>query len=145
MRLLPLLLLAGVIAACDDGYRPRRSSADVRALIDGMYISAAYWNSGDLGRYMASYDRLSTYMTPSGPIRPGQLAIRNRLRYFSDRVPERSLRFEGIDARPIGERHVLMTGRYILTGEGVPEESGIFSLVWVNTRNGWRIVHHHAS
>jgi len=38
-----------------------------------------------------------------------------------------------------------MTGRFALSGGGLPEQSGWFSLVWLQTPAGWRVVHDHSS
>jgi ketosteroid isomerase-like protein len=103
------------------------------------------WNRGDLDGFIAPYDGASTFMTPAGPI--GKRAMRERYaaRYFTGGVPDQQLRFEQLTVRPLGGDHALMTGRFVLSGGGKPEQTGWFTLVWMRTAQGWRIVHDHSS
>jgi ketosteroid isomerase-like protein len=41
--------------------------------------------------------------------------------------------------------HALITGRFTLSGGGKDEQTGRFTLIWMRTPAGWRIVHDHSS
>ena len=56
-----------------------------------------------------------------------------------------TLRFEEVEARLLGPDHALMTGRFVLTGGGRADQTGRFTLVWVHSGAGWRILHDHSS
>jgi len=44
-----------------------------------------------------------------------------------------------------GANAALMTGRFVLSGGGEPEQSGWFTLVWQHTATGWKVIHDHSS
>ncbi|HZF68617.1 MAG TPA: DUF4440 domain-containing protein, partial [Gemmatirosa sp.] len=58
--------------------------------------------------------------------------------------PTQALRFERVEARPLGADHALVTSRFVLAGGEAAEKSGWFTLVWVRTADGWRILHDHS-
>ena len=55
------------------------------------------------------------------------------------------MRFDQLDVRALGDDHALMTGRFTLAGGGKPEQTGRFSLVWLRSAQGWKILHDHSS
>jgi len=104
------------------------------------------WNRGDLKGHLAIYDESVTAMTRNGP-RPGIAPIEDAFTkaYFRDGKPKQQLRTEQVNVRPLSAGSALMTGRFILSGGGEPEQSGWFTLVWQRTPAGWRVVHDHTS
>ena len=65
--------------------------------------------------------------------------------FWRDGKPKQTLSFDRIDVRPLGDRHALSTGHFVLTGGGEADRSGWFSLTWEKTSTGWRIIHDHSS
>jgi ketosteroid isomerase-like protein len=110
-----------------------------------LHATAQAWNTGDLEAFVAPYAETSTYMTAAGPIGKAAMLARYRTRYFTGSRPDQQVRFEEVVVRPLGDGHSLMTGRYVLTGGGKPEQTGRFTLVWAKLAEGWRIVHDHSS
>ena len=108
--------------------------------------STEAWNRGDLKGHLAIYADDMTFMTPSGP-RPGVQPIEESFsrKYFVDGKPKQTLRFEQIAIRRLGPDAALETGRFVLTGGGAPDQTGWFTLVWVRTSQGWRVIHDHSS
>ena len=108
--------------------------------------SAESWNGGDLKGHLAIYDESVAVMTKDGP-RPTIAAIEASFSaaYFQDGKPKQKLRMERATIRLLSRDSALMTGRFILSGGGLAEQSGWFSLVWLRTANGWRVVHDHTS
>jgi hypothetical protein len=47
--------------------------------------------------------------------------------------------------RPLGNGHALLTGKFILSGNGLKELRGIYTLVFVLRGNGWKVLHDHSS
>lgn len=123
---------------------PARVATGLHAALDS---SAVAWNRGDLSGFLATYRRDSTvtYVGGSG-LRRGFREIRERYApLFREGAARDSLRFTGLDTRLLTDRHALTTGRYVLhRGEDVTS-TGMFSLVWVRSGDGWRIVHDHSS
>lgn len=117
--------------------------AEIRAMTDA---SAAAWNQGNLKGHLALYVDTVTFMTTNGP-RPGVDAVERAFseKYFRDGRPKQTLSFSQVVLRPLGRDAALETGRFLLSGGGEPEQSGWFTLVWVRTPEGWRVVHDHSS
>jgi uncharacterized protein (TIGR02246 family) len=117
--------------------------AAIRAATDAMVEA---WNRGDLKGHLASYSESVTYMRPSGP-EPGVAAIEEWFtkKYFEAGVPRQSLRMTDVTVRTLGEDAALETGQYHLSGAGLPEQSGWYTVIWLRTEHGWRIVHDHSS
>jgi uncharacterized protein (TIGR02246 family) len=146
------LLLCGFLAGADRVHaaEPAAPQADwsadeaqIRALSQA---SADAWNQGDLKGHLAIYTDDMTFMTRTGP-RPGVAPLEKSFaeKYFKDGRPKQTLGFTDRVVRRLGPDAALETGRYVLTGGGEPEQSGWFTLVWVRTPQGWRVLHDHSS
>jgi ketosteroid isomerase-like protein len=108
--------------------------------------SADAWNRGDLRGHLAIYDESVTAMTRNGPrrgIAPMEAAFSKS--YFRDGKPRQQLRTEQVAIRSLSRDSALMTGRFVLSGGGEAEQSGWFTLVWLRTASGWKVVHDHSS
>lgn len=151
-RPFPVLLVCCLaLAACSapvpgPAPRPAAWTADEAQIRAATRASAEAWNRGDLRGHLAIYVDSVTFMTKTGP-RPGVAAIEESFTrtYFRDGRPKQQLRFEQVVVRSLGRDAALETGRFVLSGGGEPEQSGWFSLVWVRTPQGWRVVHDHSS
>ena len=148
---LPLALAAVVLVGCatsrDAGNTNASREADARSeMLAALSASAASWNAGDLRGHLSIYDESVTVMTKTGP-RPSIAAIEASFSaaYFKDGKPKQALSFEQVSIRFLSSESALMTGRFGLTGGGLPDQSGWFSLVWVHAAAGWRVVHDHTS
>jgi ketosteroid isomerase-like protein len=116
--------------------------AAIRTALDGM---ARAWNAADLPGHVAPYLDSAAFMTGNGPIRGRARTAESLQRSFwRDGRPTRALRFERIVTQALGERHALVTGRFVLGGADAAERAGWFTLVWVRTPGGWRILHDHS-
>lgn len=132
----------GTTAAPGGGSWPR----DEAALREALETSMEAWNQGDLRGHLAIYADSVTMMTGAGP-RVGVDPIEQAFlaAYWEDGLPRQALRFEQVRIRPVGEDAALATGRFVLSGGGLAEQSGWFTLVWERTPAGWRAVHDHSS
>jgi uncharacterized protein (TIGR02246 family) len=150
--LIPALLLCGFLAGADRAHatepatQPTGWAADQAQIEALSKASADAWNQGDLKGHLAIYTDDMTFMTRNGP-RPGVEPLRKDFaeRYFKDGRPKQTLGFTDRVIRRLGPGAALETGRYVLSGGGEPEQSGWFTLVWVRTAQGWRILHDHSS
>ena len=108
--------------------------------------SALAFNRGDLAGHLAIYDENVTFMTKDGP-RPGVAPIEKAFRekYFRDGKPIQQLRFERLALRQLAPDAALATARWVLSGGDAAEQSGWFTVVWLRTPAGWRVVHDHSS
>jgi ketosteroid isomerase-like protein len=139
---LALVACAG-LGNANEGGIGAGDEAQMRAAVEA---SADAWNRGDLKGHLAIYDASVTVMTKAGP-RPTIEAIEKSFgqTYFVDGKPKQRLRMESIAIRRLSAESALMTGRFVLAGGAEPEQSGWFTLVWVRTAAGWRVVHDHTS
>jgi ketosteroid isomerase-like protein len=146
--LLPLLALAGACAPAAPAPAPVPATwaADEAAIAALLRGSSDAWNRADLRGHLGIYVDSVTFMTRDGP-RPGIAPIEEAFSrtYWQGGRPLQELRFERVATRPLGEGAALQTGRFVLAGGGLPEQSGWFTLVWVRTPAGWRVVHDHSS
>jgi beta-aspartyl-peptidase (threonine type) len=124
---------------------PARADSDADVIVRQLVASTEEWNHGDLEGFVAPYAANSTFMTPTGPVGRDAMVARYRDRYFSQGRPQQTLHFEQLDVGMLGSDHALMTGRFVLAGGGLPEQSGRFTLIWVRLPEGWRILHDHTS
>jgi uncharacterized protein (TIGR02246 family) len=109
--------------------------------------SADAWNAGDLDGFMRWYapGPDATYIGRTGLIR-GREAIRERYApLFGPGAERDSLRFEGLEARPLGPDLGLATARYVLYQDDSTTAIGAFTLVLRRIDDGWRIIHDHSS
>ena len=122
------------------------SEADRNQIQAALNASVNGWNEGSLAKHLSLYDPAVTMMTREGP-RPGVAPIEESFRktYFVGDQPKQNLRMERVAIRALSSDSALMTGRFILEGGGLAEQSGWFTLVWVRTAAGWKVVHDHTS
>ena len=139
-----IALVACASPAVYEGSAPQ--GEDYRRMQAALKASADAWNEGNLSGHLEIYDAAVTAMTKNGP-RPTVAAIEAAFRgtYFRDGKPKQSLRMENVAIRSLARDAALMTGRFVLSGGGEPEQSGWFTLVWVRTASGWKVVHDHTS
>jgi uncharacterized protein (TIGR02246 family) len=121
------------------------ASRDGAELVDSLLATTDKWNRGDLDGFIAPYAEFATFMTPAGPIGREAMRARYAARYFTGSQPDQQLRFDQLDVRAMGADYALMTGRFTLSGGSKAEQTGRFTLVWMRTPDGWRIVHDHSS
>lgn len=115
-----------------------------------LLASAEAWNRGDLDGFMAPYlPSPDLTFSGSGGVRRGFDAVMRRYRenYFESDASLPVLRFEDLETLDVGADHALMLGRYVLLDPGseAQVDTGFFSLVWVRTVDGWRIMHDHTT
>lgn len=119
-----------------------QATADILAVMEQ---SAKDWNAGSLDRYMTLYDGTATFMFNSGPV--GLQGIRENYQkvFFDGDQPKQQLRYEAMEVRPLGDEHALLTGKFVLSGNGLKERRGIYTLVFVRRASGWKVLHDHSS
>jgi ketosteroid isomerase-like protein len=142
-----LVFLSFVLTAgAGEDQAPGKAPIDRAALIAQLQATTAPWTAGDLEAFVAPYEASSTFMTKEGPIGRDEMRAHYQKVFFGPGGGKpRPLRFERLEVRPLGDDHALMTGRFVLGGDGKPDQSGWFTLVWVRTPQGWRILHDHSS
>ncbi|HEY4289409.1 MAG TPA: nuclear transport factor 2 family protein [Puia sp.] len=116
-----------------------------RAIITAMKNSENDWNKGDLNSFMKMYIGTSTMMMPTGPVGLGAIRDLYQNHYFNGKMPKQHLYYDELKATLLGEHYALLTGKFTLSGNNLPERSGRYSLVMIHTKEGWKILHDHSS
>jgi uncharacterized protein (TIGR02246 family) len=150
MTLQGLGLLA-ILAGCSPAPAPRDTATDPAALTGQLTVqferAAADWNGGDLNGFLSDYapDSGTSYVS-EGHVLKGIDRIRAHYApRFGPGAVRDSLRFEELEARPLGERYALVTARFVLFRGGQTPASGPFTLVLEQRLGGWKILHDHTS
>jgi len=115
----------------------------VRAVLDQQVKD---WNAGDIEKFMRGYDRSEkTRFASGGNITLGWQAVMDRYRRtYSDKAAMGTLTFSDLDITVASEGSALAFGRWHLKREK-DEPSGLFTLLFRKTADGWKIVHDHTS
>ena len=139
---------AVALALCATACRSAPSAeAPAQAFAAQLDRSAADWNRGDLDGFMADYARDSlTGFVSEGRVQRGYDWIREHYApRFREGATRDRLRFEQVEARPLGPGYALVTARYVLSHGGATTSSGPFTLVMQRQPDGWKILHDHTS
>lgn len=136
------LLLGACHARTSPAPNHAAADAEIRAVLDS---TAAGWNRGDLGPYMAAYAPDAEAGGTSGFVH-GTAAIEAGMRrgFWKNGRPAQDLHYEHLEVRMLGADDALVTGQYILSGADVPDRSGWFTTIWEKRPEGWRMIHDHS-
>ena len=118
------------------------------AIVENMKGQTESWNRGDLDGFMAAYlPSPEMTFTSGGVLVKGYDVLKARYQKFygSNTQTMGTLRFDNIEFTELGKDSTLSVGRFTLQRTGLPPVDGIFSLVWVRTKAGWKILHDHSS
>ena len=134
-----VLALSSVHAAADTA----AIQSAVRAVLDQQVKD---WNAGDIEKFMRGYERSEkTRFASGGNITLGWQAVLERYQgAYSDKAAMGKLTFGDLDITVASEDTALAFGRWHLKREK-DEPSGLFTLLFRKTADGWKIVHDHTS
>ncbi len=108
----------------------------------------AEWNRGDIDAFMQGYANSSETTFIGKTIHHGWQEVMDRYKHdYSTKEARGTLEFSDLKIRMLGPDHAVATGRYHLTrvAAGGGDASGIFSLVWEKSGEGWKIILDHTS
>ncbi len=133
-----------VIAGCATTVSDR--TADAEAIRSVLMAQQAAWNRGDIVAFMDGYARSDDIVfTSGGKVRRGFDATLSKYRTsYVDGGAMGRLGFELIETRLLGPDAALVMGRFELT-ETPKAGSGLFTLIFERTDDGWRCIHDHTS
>ena len=117
--------------------------AEIRALLERQ---SGAWNEGDLVRFVADYlDSPRLRFVSGGSVRYGADDVLERYRRnYPDRAAMGVLTFTDLDVRVLSDEYVFVFGRYNLEREN-DAPTGLFTLLFERTPDGWKIAHDHTS
>ena len=150
-----LLVLPFALAACSAPQPAMPSPAQpaamdagavetgIRAVLEAQVLA---WNDGDIRGFMDGYDRSNelTFLS-GGTVRTGwEEAYYGYVRAYPDQATMGVLTFSDLDIEPLSARHALVWGRWRLQ-RAADAPGGLFTLLFEDTDDGWRVVHDHTS
>ncbi len=106
------------------------------------------WNKGDLEGYMQGYWHSPdlTFFS-GGTVTQGwePTLERYRKRYQSGGNEMGHLDFQDLQVNQMGAKSAVATGKWQLTMRDGKKPHGLFTLIFLQTEQGWKIVHDHTS
>jgi len=147
-KLLLYIFIGIILCYCKPEVKAPASEAgtvDTEDITEKLQASATDWNNGNLEGFVSLYDSSATFMTSTGLIGVDTLKAHYQKKYFNGTQPEQQLSFNELQVKALGHNYALVTGKFMLTGAGEPEQSGHFSLIFGLTKVGWKILHDHSS
>ena len=149
VRIGSLLFLAAFFVsfgyAAPAGSNGTPDEAAIRKVLDAQ---VAAWNRGDVVAFMKGYNNSPDTTFVGRTVAHGYANVLARYRENFG-TPEKmgSLSFSELEVKPVDRQVVTVTGHYHLkrAASGGGDASGIFSLVFKKTANGWKIVLDHTS
>jgi uncharacterized protein (TIGR02246 family) len=121
------------------------SAAVIRQVLDDQ---ATAWNRGDVDAFMRAYkDSPDTTFIGKSIAQGYQPILERYKKTYSSKEAMGTLDYSDLTVRELGANYAVVTGRFHLTrtAAGGGDASGIFSLVWEKTAEGWKIILDHTS
>ena len=143
-RLLAVILALLAWAGCaTDRAGSGTAERQIRAVIDQQMRD---WNAGDLTGFMQGYDKSPrTRFASGGDVNLGFQTVFDRYRKrYGDRAAMGTLTFSDLDITVLAPDAAVVFGRFRLQREK-DSPTGLFTLLFRKTGEGWRIVHDHTS
>jgi len=123
--------------------REARMLAAIRAVLEAQRDA---WNRGDIEGYMDGYARSPDTVFVSGDnINRGWQTVLDRYKKnYNSREKMGTLTFSDLEITLVGNDAAIVLGRWHLK-RASDEPHGRFTLIFRNTKQGWKIVHDHTS
>jgi uncharacterized protein (TIGR02246 family) len=140
-----MMALAILFAHAAIGMAQAAPAVAIRQVLDDQ---AAAWNRGDVDAFMRAYKDASDTTFIGKSVAQGYRPILERYKKaYSSKDAMGTLDYSELTVRELGADHAVVTGRFHLTrtAAGGGDASGIFSLVWEKTAEGWKIILDHTS
>jgi uncharacterized protein (TIGR02246 family) len=122
-----------------------QADADIRMVLT-QQVEA--WNRGDVEAFMHGYNDSPDTTFIGKTVAHGYRPILERYKKaYATRDAMGTLDFSDLEVRMLGTDHAVVHGKYHLarTAAGGGEASGLFSLVFEKTAQGWKIILDHTS
>lgn len=106
----------------------------------------AYWNSGDLDRYMSYYAQRDSITFQSGAVRyHGWETVKGLfVPMFQNEEIRGRLHFSGVEMIILSDAYVFAIGKFNLLYPDSRTREGYFTVLYKKFRDGWKIVHDHS-
>ena len=126
-------------------YSPRPGGApEAEAVLARQQVA---WNEGDLETFVELGYWKSSRLTffSGGTVTRGYDGLMERYRKSYGGGDRGKLAFADLESQRLGPEAALVRGRWELTFQNGETRGGLFTLILLETLNGWRITHDHTS
>lgn len=115
----------------------------IQSILDHQIIS---WNKGDIDAFMVGYLKSDSlvFIGKSGPTYGYEKTLANYKKNYPDKSHMGKLNFEIVNMKPLGSNHYFVIGKWFLK-RTVGDISGVYTLVFKKTKDGWKIISDHSS
>lgn len=144
--LLLLIMTLPLFSGCrtvPSAYETAHVEKEIRSVIDQQMED---WNKGDIARFMNGYrqDQDTRFASGVSVLKGWNAVLERYRRTYPDNAAMGKLTFSEMDVTVISSDAALVFGHWHLQREN-DEPSGLFTLLFRKTEEGWRIVHDHTS
>jgi ketosteroid isomerase-like protein len=142
-RILLIVVLAASCGPSTHAINEPEIETAIRGVLDEQVRA---WNEGDIQKFLVGYARSESLRFASGgEVHRGWDALLQRYnRTYPDQAAMGRLTFSELDVTVLAKDAGLVFGKWQLDRENdVPY--GYFTLLFSNTKDGWKIVHDHTS
>jgi beta-aspartyl-peptidase (threonine type) len=150
IRLLLSIALASLASLAGCKSAASASAEDVaKEIVEVCHAQEAAWNRGDLEGFMSAGYARSPSLTfySGGSVTRGYDAMLARYKqtYQAEGKEMGHLDFTSLEPLPLNTQQAILRGRWRLHFEQQDEVGGLFTLLFLRSSDGWRIVHDHTS
>ena len=149
MRRLITPLLIAILHVATAAFAQTPSTTDQQAAIRAILQSQVdAWNRHDLGAFMAGYWNSPdlTFFSGAKETQGWQATLeRYRKNYQSGDAEMGKLEFSDLQVEMLGPQSAFVRGKFHLTLSNGKQPHGLFTLIFRQFPEGWRIVHDHSS
>jgi ketosteroid isomerase-like protein len=127
---------------------PLLAAAPEQEIRDVLNAQVGAWNRGDIPTFMEGYDNSEATTFVGTEITKGHAQVLARyLKRYPTREKMGTLRFSDIETRMLGAEYASVIGRFHLdrAADAGGEASGIFTLLFHKTGQGWKVILDHTS
>src|SRR5581483_208910 len=153
--LLMSMLAVGAMAFGDNDSRLQTRAAEgddnkklTEEITAVLTTQADAWNRGDIDSFMTGYlQSPDTSYAGNGTLVQGYDALRDRYikKYGTERGTMGKLSFSDLKISQLGKDNALCIGAFHLLRDNTPAIDGLYTLIFVKTPSGWKVIHDHTS
>ena len=145
LKVAAMLLMAGVTFVPTAVGQVTGQEAAIRQVLQ---TQVEAWNRHDLEGFMAGYRKSPdlTFFSDATETQGWQATLeRYRKKYQSSDAEMGKLEFTDLQVEMLGPKAGFVRGRFLLTLSNGQQPHGMFTLIFREFSEGWRIVHDHSS
>lgn len=141
-----IIPLAAPTAPARRALQSHNRSDDRSAIAGVLKKQQEAWNQGDVDTFLQGYWRSPelTFSGTDGIARGWDGVLARYQEHYPNREAMGQLEFSGLEIRFLGKNAALVLGHWHLTRQR-GDVGGVFSLVFQQFPEGWRIIHDHTS